>query len=387
MTTDRALWVTAEPPSVHGGGGNIRQAHLLGRLAATVPTDLLVVGAGTDSELAETLGAVTEFAPLPVRTPAVWSRRLTDLTRALSQRASAERLENARHVRVLEAPLQARARYDLIIVEHLGLRDLSRDRRPGERWVLSCQNVRSVTYAQGLAQLQGRRAWLAKRSVVQARRFERTVHHGFDRVLTVSADDAAALPFATTVVPNGVDTSRFTPSPLPQSPAAIFSGSFSYAPNVEAAVWLCDEIWPAVRARVPHAVLRLVGRDPVDTVRALGDRPGVEVAWNVPDILPFLLGARLSVVPLTSGSGTRLKALEAMAAGRPLVGTSVGLAGLGLVDGRHALIRDDTEGLADGIARLLEDDPDAVRLTSAARDLAGTYDWAAIGDQFLAAVL
>ena len=104
-------------------------------------------------------------------------------------------------------------------------------------------------------------------------------------------------------------------------------------------------------------------------------------------MLPWLSRARVAVVPLRVGSGTRLKALEAMAAGRPLVGTTVGLEGLGVLDGVHALVADTAPAFAAAIVHALEDDGLAASLTTAGRLLAEDFEWTAIGESFITAVL
>jgi glycosyltransferase involved in cell wall biosynthesis len=122
-------------------------------------------------------------------------------------------------------------------------------------------------------------------------------------------------------------------------------------------------------------------------VRALGDRPGVTVHADVPAIDPFLRRCRVALVPLRIGTGTRLKALEAMAAGRPLVGTTVGLEGLDLVHETSALLVDEPAAQAAAIVRLLRDDAAATAQVNAARELAvSRYDWRAVGATLVAAL-
>jgi glycosyltransferase involved in cell wall biosynthesis len=127
-----------------------------------------------------------------------------------------------------------------------------------------------------------------------------------------------------------------------------------WAPNVDAAVWLGREIWPEVLTRVPHARLLLVGRDPAPAVRALADE-SVEVTGTVADVTPYLARSRVVLAPLRAGGGTRLKILEALGAGRPVVATSVGCEGLEDLVGRGVVVADTATGLAEAIAGLLVD--------------------------------
>ena len=185
------------------------------------------------------------------------------------------------------------------------------------------------------------------------------------------------------VAPNGVDVERYRPTPLPGRPSILMTGTFDYGPNVDGARWLCDEVLPRVRAEVPDATLTLVGRGPLPEVVALADRDGVALHADVPEMAPFLEAARVAVVPLRVGTGTRLKALEAMASGRPVVGTSVGLEGLGLVAGLHAAVADDADAFAAAIVRLLREDDHAEAMATAGRALVvERYHWPALADRF-----
>jgi glycosyltransferase involved in cell wall biosynthesis len=152
----------------------------------------------------------------------------------------------------------------------------------------------------------------------------------------------------------------------------LFVGGFGHPPNVEAALRLGRAIFPAVRSRVPSARLEIVGADPPGPVRALGG-DGVTVTGRVPDVRPHLDRAAVVVAPLRLGGGTRVKALEALAAGKALVATPRALAGLGVTPAEHALVGESDAELADAIAALLEDPERARRLGEAARDWAASH--------------
>ena len=127
---------------------------------------------------------------------------------------------------------------------------------------------------------------------------------------------------------------------------------------------------------MPEARFALAGRDPVPEIRALAERPGIDVHADVPSMEPWIDWARVIVVPLHVGTGTRLKALEAMAGGRPLVGTAVGLEGLDLVDRVHARVVDDPERMAAAIVALLESRRSAEELAARARaHVEAHFEW------------
>ena len=122
----------------------------------------------------------------------------------------------------------------------------------------------------------------------------------------------------------------------------VFVGSFAHAPNLEAALRLAREIHPRVRSRLPDAELTLVGADPPAGLAGL---PGVVATGRVADAAAFVNAAAVVAAPLASGAGVRIKVLDALARGKPLVATTRAVEGLELVDGEHALVRDDDVGL------------------------------------------
>ena len=187
------------------------------------------------------------------------------------------------------------------------------------------------------------------------------------------------------VVPNGVDVEYFADRDGAEATRKriVFVGLMAYHANIEAAVTFARQIWPAVRERLPGCVLTLVGANPDPAVVALSELPGVEVTGTVPDVRPFYREALAAVVPLRTGSGTRLKILEAMAAGVPVVSTAAGAEGLAVEPGRNILLvdPDDTAAWGEALVRLGESDPLRESLTTAALDLVRTrYDWRALGE-------
>jgi glycosyltransferase involved in cell wall biosynthesis len=158
------------------------------------------------------------------------------------------------------------------------------------------------------------------------------------------------------VVPNGY------PSParpvghvaVREPPRIVFPGFFSYPPNLDAARYLVTDVLPRLRARIPLVEVRLVGRHD-HRLEPLSREPGVIVTGQVPEMLPELAQADLVVVPIRFGSGTRIKILEAFAHRIPVVSTSLGCEGLGLVDHRHLLVADEAESFAAACAELLGD--------------------------------
>jgi glycosyltransferase involved in cell wall biosynthesis len=382
----RVLWVTDEVPDADLGGGSIRQHHILTRLAAATNVDLLLVGTLVDDSLRRCLNKVIEVdRPAPVNPLTSW---VVGRQAALPMTPPSE-IAAARPV--VEAARRAASKlgsYDLVQVEHEWLAPL-RPRRPREAWAITLHNLLSVrTRQQAVLADSARVRWLLERDADHASAFERRITERYEVTMVVSEDDAAALDGGAVVVPNGVDLEKFAPTPLPAVPSLLFTASWKWPPNVEAAFWLCRNILPLVRAEVPDATVTLVGRWPDRQLHDLASDLGVETHFDVPSVVPYLNACRVAVVPVRVGSGTRLKALEAMAGGRPIAGTTIGLEGLGLVDGVSAAFGDDAERLANQIVRLLRDDEYATALSRAARNLAESrFSWDSVAQIYLDSVL
>lgn len=386
----RALWISSEPPDRNLGGGSIREAYLLEALGRAVDTHLLLAGHLDDQRTLAALSGVTELDALdrPVP-PTRAARRVDDLRRVLVERQLAAVVENRPRVEALAAHLPTLGQFDVVCVEHDRLAPLVAARQASnERWALTLQNLPSERKRHELELATTRRQrWLYRRELADARRFEVAMADAYDVVFVPSPADAAALGRDAVVIPNGVDTERFRPTRLPSAPALVFTGTLSWGPNIDGLVWFCREVFPLIRADVPDARLDIVGREPLPEIEGLARLDGVSVHPDVVSVVPWLEKARVALVPLRIGSGTRLKALEAMAAGRPVVGTTIGLAGLGVENGVHALVADEPVKLAAAATRLLTDDGLAVQVAKAGAEHArADFSWDVIGRRFVEAV-
>jgi len=193
------------------------------------------------------------------------------------------------------------------------------------------------------------------------------------------------------VIPNGVDTGSYTPEAISKvsrqsgfsesKPTILFVGSMDYHANVEAVTWFSRAAWPQIAYNHPDIHFVIVGRDPPPLVRALAsDR--VHVTGTVDDVRPFYPSALAVVVPIRSGSGTRIKILEAMAAGVPVVSTRLGAEGLAVEDGVHLLFANDGPEIALAVTRLASSFETRIQLSRAGRALVcRTYDWSTIGER------
>jgi glycosyltransferase involved in cell wall biosynthesis len=215
------------------------------------------------------------------------------------------------------------------------------------------------------------------------RRFERQALAQADLTIAVSELDAdrfrrdLGVP-RVNVVDNGVDTSYFRPTDLPREPATLlFLGSLEWRPNLDAVRQLLERTYPAVCSELPDTRLLLVGRNPPAWLARLATTtPGVQLHGNVPDVRPFLARASLLVVPLRIGGGSRLKILEALASGTPVISTRIGAEGLDLAPGRHLEMVEEIDDLAGGIVRLLHRPELARQQAEAGRQqVLRLYDW------------
>jgi len=221
-----------------------------------------------------------------------------------------------------------------------------------------------------------------------AARYESFMFAPYAATVVVSEPDAhtlrdlhPALPVR--VIPNGVDTVQFRPRPVARIPALLFVGNYEYAPNVDAALRLATEIFPAVQAEVPEARLWLVGNAPPPVLNVLAS-DCVRVTGRVPDVRPYLARAGAFVSPLRLGAGIKNKVLEALAMGCPVAATPLSVDGIAVRDGESALIAP-TEGLAAACVRLLRDAALRTRLGAAGRAVVETqYSWAGVAGQYAA---
>ncbi len=218
------------------------------------------------------------------------------------------------------------------------------------------------------------------------RAYEGKLCREFDLVTVVSVQDYLALAeaaqsiFATKVIPIAVDCQEMAFQPRTAEARELLSlATMFYPPNVEGVRWFATEVFPVVRQRVGDARLNVVGSRPPEEIKRL-EQPdsGVVVTGYVPDLEPILRRCGVMVVPVRSGSGMRVKILEAFARGIPVVSTSIGVEGIDARPGEHLLVADTPEEFAEAVVQVLREPARAARLARAARELVeGRYDWRA----------
>lgn len=215
-------------------------------------------------------------------------------------------------------------------------------------------------------------------------RYELAVCRRADHIHVMSETDGQSLSAFMTdgwdrlrVVPNAVDTRFYAPdADTRRNREVLYVGNFQNLPNVDALEFLIGEIWPAVRAEFPDLRLKVVGAHPSPRVTRFHGQEGIDVVGPVPDLRTYYHRHLMMVAPIRAGSGTRLKILEAFAAGLPVVSTSLGAEGLEANHDEHLLLADNAQSFAQAIQSLLKDDALCQRLSRSAIELARKqYDW------------
>ena len=226
----------------------------------------------------------------------------------------------------------------------------------------------------------GFKRWYLKHLSLTLRAYELEHLADYDGIVCITRNDAdyfrsngCRRPI--THIPFGIPLPETPDNPeTPESNSLYHLGSMDWMPNLASIRWLLDEVWPVVHREVPQAHLYLAGRKmPATWMRAQID--GVTVVGEVPDARQFIAGKQINVVPLLSGSGIRVKIIEAMSMGKAVVTTTLGAQGIDYTDGEHLLIANTPEEFAQQIKRLLDDSDYCRRVGEAAvRLVAEEYD-------------
>jgi glycosyltransferase involved in cell wall biosynthesis len=263
--------------------------------------------------------------------------------------------------------------YRLSVIEHFWCAPYLEQLAPhSARVMLDLHNIESVLHQRCARAERPPVAWLHHRFQAASRHLERELLPRFSALLTASEQDAEFVrqicgDCPVYVYPNAIP---WVAEPaLPEEDAIVFSGNLEYHPNTQAVRYFRREVWPLLRERWPGLVWRLIGKNP-DAVKTLvaGDTR-IELVGPVADAIQALAAAKVAIVPLLAGSGTRIKILEAWAAGRAVVSTSLGAEGLPAMDGRHLLVADGARPFAEAVSSLLENEEIRRNLGRAGRAL------------------
>jgi polysaccharide biosynthesis protein PslH len=257
-------------------------------------------------------------------------------------------------------------------------------------WVLFQHNIETIIWERHAE--SGRTALHRAYFRIQARRmleWERSVCRAASHVITVSDVDEQIVRERFGVgrvssIPTGVDIEYFERPPAPaRRYDLVFVGSMDWMPNIDGVRWFFDEVLPLIRLKKPDCRVVIVGRRPPPSIAAEADDSLITITGTVPDVRPFLWESAISIVPLRVGGGTRLKIFEAMAAGTPVVSTTIGAEGLPVSDGSTIRIADTAPKFASECLNLLDDQTARTALADRALDLIrAKFSWGQVADQF-----
>ncbi|MCC6392551.1 MAG: glycosyltransferase [Bryobacterales bacterium] len=387
----KILWVKSDFLHPTTRGGQIRTLETLKRLHQRHQIHYVALQQPGDQEgLARSSEYSTRAYPIPHRVPEKTSLAfLPQLVEGLysSYPVAVNRYRSPAMKRRIEALLLAE-QFDSIVCDFLfpapNIPDLS-------ACILFQHNLEALIWQRHAenASSRLRKAYFQ----LQAKRmsaYEGAVCRQVKRIIAVSDSDAALMrarygAARVSSIPTGVDLDYFR-KPHRPTPAADFTfiGSMDWMPNIDGMLWFTSEILPFLRKRRPDCSLAIVGRKPAPEILALARRdPRILVTGTVPDVRPYLWGSAASIVPLRIGGGTRLKIYEAMAAGIPVVSTTIGAEGLDCEHGANILIADQPADFAARCLELLEDPGLHRRLAAAALHLVTTrYSWDAVSRTF-----
>ncbi len=226
---------------------------------------------------------------------------------------------------------------------------------------------------------------LLQLDINKIKRWERHFWKSANKLIVMSEDDKKFIAQEVgkqdkiEVVANGVDSAWFNKKrrKLPKDPTVLSVGTFNWLPNVEAVQFLVNKVWPLLKKQIKEAHLWIVGNAPTEEVLNFQKQDSsITVTGNIPDIRDAFKGAHVVAAPVFSGKGTRYKILEAMAAGTPVVATSIAVEGLGVEDGKHVLLADSAAQMTDKITKLLNNPKQRDQLSKRAKlFVTDQYDW------------
>jgi glycosyltransferase involved in cell wall biosynthesis len=344
----RALFLSPEDPTPGWGGGGLRSASLLEYLrqhydVQVMRFDLRVHSKNLSARIQRNAVRVLQGVPPLFDRFAGYEEQL------------AEKLNGAH--------------YDFAVVEHFWCASYAPLlRKHASRLVLDLHNIESELARSHARAVRWPLSWASQRFAEAYRKLEQQWIPCFDTILVTSEDDRSRVRHGDVhVFPNALPL--IEAPQISEDPCILFSGNLEYHPNLEAVRWFHREIWPLVREKCPELQWRVIGRNAHAVEKVLAGDSRIQLVGPVDDAIAEIARARVCIVPLLSGSGTRFKILEAWAAERAVVSTRIGAEGLGARNGEHLLLAEDAASFSESIARVNNDDELRRKLAVAGRTL------------------
>jgi glycosyltransferase involved in cell wall biosynthesis len=378
----RALFLAAEAPYPSIGGGPIRASSVLEYLARrfSVHAILFREPGSPDPASAVPSGRVdrVDAIDLPFHSKRPLARLLRNAGRLLLDRPPL--MDRFSGFEAAIARCVRGQRYKAAFIEHFWCAPyIEQVRRSAQRVILDVHNIESAWHRSMAASESGMLAWSHERFAKAALHLEQRWLPRFDRILATSRHDAKLMqriaPDAkVTVYPNALPF--MVPPPRADRADIVFSGNLEYAPNIGAVRFFHRHVWPALQSRWPGLKWKILSKNP-GLIRELtvGD-PRIEITGFVEDAVAVIAQSQVAIVPLFAGSGTRIKILEAWAAGTPVVSTTLGAEGLEYRDREHLILADDAESFTATVSELLALPVNRERIGAAGRRLyEEQYTW------------
>ncbi len=390
----QVAFVTPYLPWPADTGGKLRSFHLAAGLAENATVDLFTFShSSTESAAADPgpLGALCRTVDITMLLQDPGAMRplaamTNDLPRSVRYFQAGQSLRDVRR--------KLMRGYDLLVCDEIvvspymwniaGLEQTPR--------LINRQKIDHLHYAEMAASrtlgMQKGLDWLEARRL---RRFEEAEMPRYQSVVVCSQEDrqTAVLQVAGNgapieVIVNGADTTFYQPvRELDAHPTILLLGTMHYYPNIDAVLHYVHTMHDALRAAIPNLQVLIVGHRPPPEIEALRNLPGITVTGSVPDIRPYMARSWIQIVPLRLGGGTRLKIVESMAAGLPVLSTSVGAQGLGATDGRELMLADDPADFVRKAVTLLNGSDLRAEMARTARSFVEAhYSWQSLGQRF-----
>ncbi len=362
----RVLYLTHRVPYPPDKGDRIRNYHVLRQLAQRARVWLIALAdEPVSSETTAVLQALCE------RVECVPTNRFAQKCRAARSAAFGcsltEGAFRSSEFLALARRWVGEAGFSAVLVSASGLapylKELDLGSTPG---FVDLVDVDSQKWFDFAAATGPPKQWLYRFEGHRLRRLERDLLSWSKAVFLVSPAEAAVYDQfthagASTVATNGVDLDYFAPDwNRPTKTACAFVGAMDYLPNVDAAIWFATAVWPRIRAEIPEAEFRVIGRKPTPAVLQLASLPGVTIVGQVPDVRPFVADCAAVVVPMRLSRGLQNKVLEALAMGKAVVAAPPALAALQTVSGTHLLAAESVDEWVTTVVGLLRS-PDRQR--------------------------
>lgn len=386
----RAAVVTPYYPWPADTGGKLRSYHLIKGLAQHFAVDLYTVcyGAPPVTTALEAFCHRVQVVPLHPRPHRyrVLEHWLDGEPRSVRYFQDEGSLATIRQA--LAAP------YDLLVCDEISMANYFLD-LPGHAATARIVMRQKIDYLH-YQEIAESRPWGSQRllDLLEARRlqrFEATMMKRFHGAVVCSKGDAAIAAvegpqLALKIIVNGADVEYFTidRQPDPQ-PTLLLLGTMHYQPNIDMVLYFFQTIYPALRQARPDLQVLIVGHLPPPEIQQLGALPGVTVTGSVDDVRPYMRRSWLLTVPLRLGGGTRLKIVEALAAGLPVVSTSVGAQGLEGISSDLIAIADTPAHFVEQTLTLLQDSTRRHELSELGRQaVEEQYSWRHLGNELAA---